>query len=355
MSPKRNEEYAMEIAFNGAWRPSADPLSVGAGNFSVLQNTRYAQDGSLEGVSGYSPINPKPLVDPDYDYVTALAICGTSAQSDCDEYDPVLESWAARTDVPSPGRYGNMGAGVENLAFTIGGMDGSGLITEALDAVTDVWESRCDMPEPLRSYGAAFAYDGSIYVAGGYDYTSGNLQDCNRYDPLTDSWSSMTDMPSPARRYIAACLLGYKGYVFGGYDSSDPLDDCDVYNPLTDVWSSGASMNLARCGVYAFGLDDAAYLAGGGEGILFGANYRDCHSYDPETDSYAVKEDIPSPARISGGAQTVAGQGLIYAGGAILGLRDVETYDADADAWASQDDMPSPGRVYLGSASVQYS
>lgn len=46
----------------GAWVPSADPLVIGAQNFPAMQNLRFGK-GQLEGVPGYSKINPTALVD----------------------------------------------------------------------------------------------------------------------------------------------------------------------------------------------------------------------------------------------------------------------------------------------------
>lgn len=45
---------------NGAWIPSADPLTIGPANFSAMQNLQFGE-GCLEGVPGYTKVNTTAL------------------------------------------------------------------------------------------------------------------------------------------------------------------------------------------------------------------------------------------------------------------------------------------------------
>ena len=56
VAPDEEVKKLQHLFSEGAWIPSADPLVIGPGNFSELQNLRFADRG-LEGVPGYTKIN----------------------------------------------------------------------------------------------------------------------------------------------------------------------------------------------------------------------------------------------------------------------------------------------------------
>ena len=163
-----------------------------------------------------------------------------------EEYDPVKDSWASKTAMPTP-RYDFAIAVYQSKIYCIGGSTGISsngqVFTEAnevYDPATNTWETRAPMPTP-RSYLTANVVNDKIYLIGGY---VGNVSSGYSYlnlnsvcDPATDSWATKTPMPTASGSHASA-VVDNKIY---NIDSN--LNQ--IYNPETDTWSLGAPLPLS--------------------------------------------------------------------------------------------------------------
>jgi len=69
-----------------------------------------------------------------------------------------------------------------------------------------------------------------------------------------------------------------KVYVAGGYDGTNRLQDCDEYDPSTNTWTSKADMPTpGRSGPAAAAVSGKVYVVGGYDGTN---NLQDCDEYE---------------------------------------------------------------------------
>jgi N-acetylneuraminic acid mutarotase len=82
---------------------------------------------------------------------------------------------------------------------------------------------------------------------------------------MTDSfWQTLAPMQT-IRSHCGAAAIGGKIYIFGGGGPEfKSLQTVEVYDPKADRWTFGPEMPTLRSGVVAVGLDDQAYVMGGG-------------------------------------------------------------------------------------------
>jgi hypothetical protein len=158
-------------------------------------------------------------------------------------------------------------------------------------------------------------------------------------------WTQKADMPTPRWVQTSAVVNG-KIYVIGGYTGDPdgiPLSTVEEYDPVTNTWTRRADMPTARCDFVGSSavVDGKIYVIGGD---IWDGNWiptSTVEAYDPETDTWTRKTDMPT-ARW--GLATCAFNGKVYAIGGYLtgttGLTTVEVYDPMTDTWTRKADMP---------------
>lgn len=199
------------------------------------------------------------------------------------------------------------------------------------------------------------------YCFGGYGGNSSpftELRDLDGYFVSSDSWQARADLPLPGRQAHGATVLSGKGYAVAGTSSAGERSDNDEYTPAGDAWASRANLPAPRTifvsavaasgMVYCFG---GFHQAGGPNGYL---DYTQNDGYDPGSDAWLSKSDMPIPSRRSGSSAAVAGKVYSWCGfdgdttqfGGTK-IRDNDEYDPGGDAWASRTDAPLPARYKI--------
>jgi len=193
-----------------------------------------------------------------------------------------------------------------NLESTFGNVSAfpTGSITKAA-----LPEIRADLP--------AIAYDGLVYVFGGY-HDSWNIGQAEvfAYDPLSDSWTQKTSMSYP-RWGAAATVYNDEAYVFGGYYSVEASFAVEAYNFTSDSWETKQSLpsDVFNQGLEAVTVGSKIYL-------FYGSS---TYSYDPQTEEYTQLASAPFAKTWAECAYVnVNGEDRIY----ILGGYDLPNYDA---------------------------
>jgi N-acetylneuraminic acid mutarotase len=220
------------------------------------------------------------------------------------------------------------------------------------------WTKKADMPLPISKAKAAFV-NGKIYLIGGITPQSHGFSTTNyEYDPASDSWTRKKDIPTGRINYALAVILG-KIYVIGG----DPfLNKVEVYDPKSDTWDSVSTMPTGRQHVSCAVADNKIYVIGGLENICCPpfperCDWEKCTKisdknevFDPATDTWKALKSMPLPRH---GLDVVSVNGKIYAIGGMGNkismwspLKNVEEYDPATDTWTSKNEMPTPRDGY---------
>ena len=158
------------------------------------------------------------------------------------------------------------------------------------------------------------------------------------------TWRQRSDMPT-ARYMLSTCVVDGKIYAIAGI-REDPqfhfFANVEVYDPATDTWTRKADMptatNLQNC---ASVVNGKIYAIGGND--IQGKFLSTIEEYDPEIDTWTRKADMPTPrSHLS----TSAVNGKIYAIGGCSpkpwpSLAVVEEYDPATDTWTKKADIPT--------------
>ncbi|KAL7387367.1 hypothetical protein ABVT39_022604 [Epinephelus coioides] len=157
---------------------------------------------------------------------------------------------------------------------------------------------------PRRSTG----YSEVIVVVGGCERVGGfNLPYTECYDPVTGEWKSLAKLPEFTKSEYAVCALRNDILVSGGRINSR---DVWMYNSQLNLWIRVASLNKGRWRHKM--------------GVLLGK----VQCYDPETDSWLLRANIPIAKRC---ITAVSLNNLIYVCGGLT--KSIFCYDPAEDYW----------------------
>jgi N-acetylneuraminic acid mutarotase len=244
---------------------------------------------------------------------------------------------------------------VDGKIYAIGGSPGLPGVAwvEEYDPGTDTWTWKTDMPT-ARSAAPSSVVNGKIYVIGGFTRFNGvSLSTVEQYDPATDTWTTKANMPT-ARGDLSSSVVDGKIYAIGGSRTfvGTPLTTVEQYDPATDTWTPKAGMPTARVDASASAVNGRIYLIGGAPGGgLFAQGVSTVEEYDPATDTWRPKADMPT-ARTHFSTSVVNGK-IFAMGGLATGnnhLSAVEEYDPATDTWTPKAGMPIARSMLTASA-----
>lgn len=201
----------------------------------------------------------------------------------------------------------------------------------------------------------------SIHIIGGGDiFESANrvLDENWLYESGPQTYTAKTSMPTARTAGMGRWNLDGKIYIAGG-SAPDGFGLIRVrvneeYEPVTDAWATKADMpSPARSLMASMPIDNVGHVAGGSTGTVL----VDCDSYDPAIDSWSSRANTPTPARYSAsGVHTGFGSGDsgLMCGGNLSStgpsVQDVDEYFDGSDSWLAQTSLPFPDRLDAGTA-----
>jgi DNA-binding CsgD family transcriptional regulator/N-acetylneuraminic acid mutarotase len=247
------------------------------------------------------------------------AISGINSQgvfAGVDRYDPLADTWTSLPPKPLP-VFNAQAAVINGEIYVPGGrLSIDNLhpsdILEIFDTNSEQWHTGASLPVPLSAYGMV-AYDGDLYVFGGWDGTK-YIDNVYTYDPTLDVWHEQTPMPT-ARGFCGVAEAGGKIYVIGGINENQPVDVNEIYSPARDnnnnnAWTIGYPIPESRSGIEAANIADTIYVFGGEEensnrvGLI----------YFPQTNVWQSLETSPYPLGVDFGMTSI-GTNLFFIGG----------------------------------------
>ncbi len=244
-------------------------------------------------------------------------------------YDIGSDSWthggAGLPDAPGSDQSEMAGATVGGIHYAIGGRGGNAML--AFDPGAGSWATLAAMPGGLRSNMGAAVVDGLIYVpGGGGGGPLGSPVDTHEvYDPGADSWSAAADVPTPVSDNYATVAWDGEVYMFGGWDGDNHSSEVQIYDPLSDSWRSGADMPTARSNAMAGVCNDRIVVFGGYDG----SNLSTTEIYDPTSDSWVAGPDMPIPASEIGQGMVSTGDTVWAIGSGIFGFSGMSVQSLD--------------------------
>lgn len=279
----------------------------------------------------------------------------------------ITPTWSTGKEMPTP-RDQAAAVAVDDKIYVMGGADYSQNIqgtrfdtVEIYDTQKDKWiNSTKSMPLPV-DHSAAAAYNGKIYVAGGFIEGRVPTNKLFIYDTAKNEWKEGKPMSSP-RAASAAQFVNGTLYVVGGLNSSFiPLNTMVTYNPQSNTWASKAPMPSARHHLEMATINGKLFALGGrilDDAVSSGnikhamTNFNRNEMYDPQIDKWTVKQ--PMLEKITGfGISSANGQIYIFGGENSSGdyLDRVEKYNPLTDKWTYEPPM-SLKRIALDAVTV---
>jgi N-acetylneuraminic acid mutarotase len=265
--------------------------------------------------------------------------------------------WMQKADMPT-GRLWHASSVVDGKIYVIGGRATEALTTE-YNPLTDTWTTKAPMPTARFTH-STIVVDGKIYaIGGGAGAWKPGLSVVEEYDPMTDTWTTKAPMPTARGWGLATSVVDGKIYAIGGTGSSSLWADfrrtVEAYDPLTDTWSKKADMPTARIFFSASVVDGKIYAIGGV--LVTKAGLSTVEAYDPATDTWTTKTPMPT-ARHAHASAVVDGKIYVIGGGpdgganhaGPDGLSVVEAYDPTTDTWTTKADIPAPRGLLSASA-----
>ncbi len=196
------------------------------------------------------------------------------------------------------------------------------------------WTINASMPvsgEDIRPHTAVI--NGKIYII------KTSAPSVHEYNPSTNTWVAKASMPT-AREDLSkaskAIVINNKIYVLGGRILGVNLKNNEMYDPATNTWTIKAQMPTTAYESGIVAVNGKIYLIG-----MNGAS-RTVYEYNPNTDTWTNKGSaIPNERTADTGGMTAVVDGKIYViGGNSTGSTD--EYDLVTNTWTTKANMVFP-------------
>ncbi len=279
-----------------------------------------------------------------------------SRLSEIEEYDPVLDVWMEKAKIPTE-RINSSICVVNNKIYIIGGYDSSGLISkvEEYNPTTDTWTRKANMLTP-RAGLSTCTVNGKIYAIGGENLVGDAILTVEEYNPVTDKWTKKADTIVSGTD-LSTCVVNGKIYVIGLGGIQPAIGRGQVmiaeYVPNNDSWTRKADLPANMINSFVTAIDGKIYAIGESRNFIAGgANPQERNvlivmQYDPIMDMWTQKADISTQ---QGSSCIAVVNGKIYVIGGSQNRIDpqegnaniVMEYDPKTDIWTRKTDMPTP-------------
>jgi PKD repeat protein len=283
-------------------------------------------------------------------------VCNTSVSFHDSTSNAVAFHWnfgdGNTSDIESPTHdYGSFGT--YSVCLTATNPCGSNTICQYVAVLPqDQWTQKANFGGTPRFGVVSLTIGNKGYMGTGYD---GNTlyQDFWEYDPLADSWTQKATFPGVAR-FVAVGFyfsVGTKGYIGTGWNGSGATDQSDFweYDQSTNVWTQKANFGGGqRNGAVGFSIGNKGYIGTGWNITDYPVYFhQDFWQYDPPTDTWTRKADLPGPGRQTATGFSIGSKGYIGLGSEwSTNFQDFWEYDQQTDTWTQKSNFPAPGRQW---------
>ena len=237
---------------------------------------------------------------------------------------------------------------------------------------TAQWTRKADMPTARYDFSTSVV-DGKIFAIGGQvrlkqdEFGDMVLSKVEMYDPETDTWEQRADMPTP-RSAVSTSVVDGKIFVIGGEQlkkikgyrgwalEGKKLPTVEMYDPVTDTWTQKADMPTPRSYLSTSVMDGKIYAIGGMSSSTEQGRLETVEVYDPATDTWAKTESI-NHARSCAAISVVNGEIYAMGGRGWSGIQSepdpylssVEVFNLKTNQWQKRTEMPAPKTSHTAS------
>jgi len=224
--------------------------------------------------------------------------------------------------------------------------------TSAVDfiIVPLTWVRKADFGGAGRQRASGFAIGGTGYIVGGFsNQLKITPKDFWAYDAASNSWTKKADFPGNGREFGIAFSINGKGYFGLGYDDPFRLNpegaDFWEYDPATDQWTKKRDVPfITREAAVGFAMNGKGYV-GLGTNFNYSTQYRDFWEYDPAIDTWTKKADYPGDGIFLGTGFSINGLGYVGFGASSNVSKQFWEYNASSNTWSRKADLPASGRT----------
>ncbi len=224
-------------------------------------------------------------------------------------------------------------------------------ITTALNAQSYTWIQKASLPADGRYGAVCFTIGSKAYVCCGVGNGNLNLQDLWEYDNISNTWTQKSNVPGVSRRRTNIEVVNGIAYMMGGVHwnggsgNNTILKDVWAYNPTTDSWTQKNNLPFGPLGSAASStVNDKIYF---GIGLDSNQNQQNIWwMYNPLTDTWTQKASFPGTSRLHG--VSFKSKDRIFFG---LGITtsytlfaDLWLYQISTDTWVQKSDFPGGAR-----------
>ena len=262
------------------------------------------------------------------------------------------DSWVQKTNFAGGQRAGTIQFSIGNKGYIGTGNDNNGIYKSdfwEFDPVTGIWTQRADFGGGIRAYGTAFTVGNIGYagtgVVGSYSWT----KDMWKYDPASNTWNQISDFPGGLRYASVGFGIGNKGYMgTGAYRESPAVpatyyNDFWEYNPASDTWAQKSNVpEQGRTSAVGFSIGNKGYVGTGF--YYYDTRLKDFWEYDPASDNWSKKADMGGIERYGAAGFAIGNKGYIGTGWNYYGLNDLWEYSPATDNWNQKASLPGDNR-----------
>ena len=176
------------------------------------------------------------------------------------------------------------------------------------------WSTSVSMPSK-KCYHGATKLDGTVYIFGGLDGTRHFDTQCYKFDLGTSMWSGIASLPVQ-RGLPAVQAVNGKVYIIGGYSAVNPFavqKPVLEYDPVTDTYTEKADMPMPVFGAGSFVSNGRIWVLGGGT-TAFTTSTNAVQIYDPALDQWTFSTSLTPYASWATGV-VYAANTVMYVGG----------------------------------------
>lgn len=245
--------------------------------------------------------------------------------------------------------------GFEACGGKLYAMGGSRNITvNEYDVIKNQWTQKTSLPHggaQVQSMGLRCVGNKLYFISGVNTSTETYYANVYEYDPVADTYTAKTNIPTPREDFGTAVVNG-KIYCFGGIAATGRTKVLEIYDVANDSWSTGADLpDYKQLGDFGCAVNGKIYAIGASDLIYTSAPQvvapvKSVYMYDPDTDTWTQKADIPIGTVYN--ERAVIGNYIYVVGGVPAGpsdelatyIKDIYRYDTINDTWSKVVDAP---------------